>query len=255
MIAQRLRLSRLEAFELERLPSAEDVYLFHARARENPKDERLFAFAEVRDVTPVRDAQGRLAQVPHLERMFMECAAAIRAFQARRPTGERLQWNRVHLDVWPPLDVERRRPHAARPALRPVHRGPRPRKGADAGGRARQRERRLSHGADERQQSGRGRRRHLPRAVHERARAAAVRVRPQGDPHAPARAHLPLRDRAHADPGRGRGQPRDPARRVQGARPRRAGLPASRASGRTGRTARTSWWASSRTAAPATPRG
>ena len=45
-------------FSLERLPSAEDVYLFHGVARANPKDERLFALAEVRDLTPVRDEDG-----------------------------------------------------------------------------------------------------------------------------------------------------------------------------------------------------
>ena len=35
-------------------PRAEDVYLFHGVAHENPKDHRLFALAEVRDLTPVR---------------------------------------------------------------------------------------------------------------------------------------------------------------------------------------------------------
>ena len=43
---------------------AEDVYLFHGVARENPKDERLFALAEVRDLTPVRDEDGRLTALP-----------------------------------------------------------------------------------------------------------------------------------------------------------------------------------------------
>ena len=41
-------------------PSAEDVYLFHGVARDNPNDERLFAVAEVRDLTPVRDDAGRV---------------------------------------------------------------------------------------------------------------------------------------------------------------------------------------------------
>jgi acetyl/propionyl-CoA carboxylase alpha subunit/acetyl-CoA carboxylase carboxyltransferase component len=105
LIGERLRVTRLESFEIERLPSVEDVFLFHARARENPRDERLFAFAEVRDATPVRDERGRVVQIPHLERMFLESGAAMRAYQARRPPEQRLHWNQIHLDVWPPLDV------------------------------------------------------------------------------------------------------------------------------------------------------
>lgn len=103
MIGKRLHLWRLANFELERLASAEDVYLFRGVARENPKDERLFALAEVRDLTPVRDASGRIVRLPHLERMLMEALAGIRAFQARRRPQDRVQWNRVLLYAWPPF--------------------------------------------------------------------------------------------------------------------------------------------------------
>jgi acetyl-CoA carboxylase carboxyltransferase component len=103
MMGKRLHLWRLRNFEIERLPSAEDVYLFRAVARENPKDERLFVLAEVRDLTPVRDAAGRVVQLPHLERMLSEALAAIRLHQAQRPPERRLYWNRVLLYVWPPL--------------------------------------------------------------------------------------------------------------------------------------------------------
>ncbi len=105
MMSKRLELRQLANFDLERLPSPEDVYLFKGVARENPKDERLFAVAEVRDATPVRDASGRVVQLPHLERLFTEAAAAMRAFQARRRPEERLHWNRLLFHVWPPLDV------------------------------------------------------------------------------------------------------------------------------------------------------
>ncbi len=60
VMADRLHLWRLKNFKIERLPSVEDVYLLHAVAIENPKDERLFACAEVRDLTPVRDEEGRI---------------------------------------------------------------------------------------------------------------------------------------------------------------------------------------------------
>jgi acetyl/propionyl-CoA carboxylase alpha subunit/acetyl-CoA carboxylase carboxyltransferase component len=103
MMAKRLELWRLGEFDLQRLPSVEDVYLFHGVARSNPKDERLFAIAEVRDVTPARDDAGRVVGLPHLERMLLEAFAGIRRFQSHRPARARLHWNRVLLHVWPPL--------------------------------------------------------------------------------------------------------------------------------------------------------
>jgi acetyl/propionyl-CoA carboxylase alpha subunit/acetyl-CoA carboxylase carboxyltransferase component len=107
MMAKRLYLWRLRNFNIERLPSVEDVYLLHAIARDNPKDERLIACAEVRDVTPVRDENGRIVQLPHLESMLTEAMAGMRLFQSRRPPSQRLQWNRIFLYVWPPLYLER----------------------------------------------------------------------------------------------------------------------------------------------------
>src|SRR5208283_2285770 len=107
MMAKRLHLWRLADFKIDRLPSVEDVYLLHAIAHDNPKDERLFACAEVRDVTPLRDKTGRIVQLPHLERMLMEAMAGIRRFQSRRPTHQRLHWNRILLNVWPPLNLAR----------------------------------------------------------------------------------------------------------------------------------------------------
>ena len=106
MMAERLHLWRLKNFKIDRLPSVEDVYLLHAVANDNPKDERLFAVAEVRDLTPVRDETGRIAQLPHLERMFAEAVAGIRLFQSRRAPHERLYWNRIFLYVWPVFDLK-----------------------------------------------------------------------------------------------------------------------------------------------------
>jgi acetyl/propionyl-CoA carboxylase alpha subunit/acetyl-CoA carboxylase carboxyltransferase component len=107
MMGKRLHLWRLANFKIDRLPSVEDVYLLHAVARDNPKDERLFACAEVRDVTPMRDNAGRIVQLPHLERMLAEAMAGIRLFQSQRPTHQRLHWNRIFLYVWPPLNLTR----------------------------------------------------------------------------------------------------------------------------------------------------
>lgn len=107
MLAKRLQLWRLDRFFLERLPSVEDVYLFRAVARENAKDERFIALAEVRDATPVRDASRRIVSVPHLERMAMEALTAVRRAQMRRLPGERLHWNRVVLLLWQRLALSR----------------------------------------------------------------------------------------------------------------------------------------------------
>ena len=79
MMGHRLRLWRLREFALERLASPEDVYMFRGVARSNAKDERLFALAEVRDLTPVHDDRGRVVGLPELERALVSVLEAIRA--------------------------------------------------------------------------------------------------------------------------------------------------------------------------------
>jgi acetyl-CoA carboxylase carboxyltransferase component/pyruvate/2-oxoglutarate dehydrogenase complex dihydrolipoamide acyltransferase (E2) component len=105
MLALRLQLWRLANFRLERLPAPDGIYLFHGVAHENPHDERLFGLAEVRDLIPVRDAEGHITQFPQLEHTLTETLTGMRRFQSRRPAGQRLQWNRVLLAVWPPVDL------------------------------------------------------------------------------------------------------------------------------------------------------
>lgn len=106
MVGKRLDLWRLtENFQIERLPTAEDIFLFHIVGRENPKDERLVVLAEVRDLTPLRGESGAIIALPFLERMLMESLAAIRGVRAHLPSQRRLYWNRIHLFVRPPLDL------------------------------------------------------------------------------------------------------------------------------------------------------
>ena len=105
MMGERLSLWRLQKFALRRVPAGEDVYLFHGVARENPNDERLFALAEVRDLTPVRDEDGRVVALPELEQMLVEGLEGIRTFQSQRPPNRRLHWNRLLLYVWPEIDL------------------------------------------------------------------------------------------------------------------------------------------------------
>ena len=105
MMGNRLRLWRLRQFDLERLPSDEDIYMFRGVARANVRDERLFALAEVRDLTAVHDDHGRVVALPELECVLVSVLEAIRAFQARRPLHRRLMWNRVVLHAWPVIEL------------------------------------------------------------------------------------------------------------------------------------------------------
>ncbi|GAB3721028.1 ATP-binding protein [Nocardiopsis nanhaiensis] len=105
-IAQRLQLERLREFDLTRLPSAdEEIYLFKAVARSNPSDERLFAMGQVRDLTALRDADGRLVALPAVEDTFAGCLDAIRNIQAQRPQRKRFDTNRILMYVWPSTEL------------------------------------------------------------------------------------------------------------------------------------------------------
>ena len=105
MIAERLDLWRLSNFKLERLPSAEDIYLFHAVAHENAMDERLIALAEVRDLTPARNATGKIIGFPVLENQLEQSLADIRHALSGRPPKRRPMSNRVVLYVRPVWDI------------------------------------------------------------------------------------------------------------------------------------------------------
>ena len=106
LIAQRMQLERLRNFDLTRLPSAdEEVYLFRCVATGNPADERLVAMAQVRDLTPLRDSDGRLVALPAAENTLAACLDAIRQAQSGRPANKRFDTNRILIYVWPPSEV------------------------------------------------------------------------------------------------------------------------------------------------------
>jgi len=107
MVAERLEIWRLSNFRIVQLPAREYTYLFHAVAHKNPKDERLFAFIDVPDLTPVRDAHGQVVELPHLEYLYLEAVASMRQFQTERSVRDRLQWNRIVLCVQPVFDLGR----------------------------------------------------------------------------------------------------------------------------------------------------
>jgi acetyl/propionyl-CoA carboxylase alpha subunit/acetyl-CoA carboxylase carboxyltransferase component len=105
-IAQRLQLQRLREFDLTRLPSAdEEIYLFKAVAKSNPSDERLIALGQVRDLTPLREADGRLVALPAVEDAITAGLDAIRNIQAQRPQNKRFDTNRIMMYVWPSTEL------------------------------------------------------------------------------------------------------------------------------------------------------
>jgi acetyl/propionyl-CoA carboxylase alpha subunit/acetyl-CoA carboxylase carboxyltransferase component len=105
LVAGRLDLWRFEHFRLTRLPSTAGVYLFNAVARENPEDERLIVMSEVRDLTAIRDVDGRVTALPELQHVLAACLDDLRRARASRPAESRPDWNRVQLNVWPLVDV------------------------------------------------------------------------------------------------------------------------------------------------------
>ena len=107
-IAQRMQFERLRKFDLTRLPSRdEEIYLFRCVARDNPADDRLVAFAQVRDLTELREHDGRLVSLPTTEDTVATCLDSIRRAQTARPSDKRFNTNRIVIYVWPPVSITR----------------------------------------------------------------------------------------------------------------------------------------------------
>jgi acetyl/propionyl-CoA carboxylase alpha subunit/acetyl-CoA carboxylase carboxyltransferase component len=105
LTAQRLNLWRLKNFDGERVPSAEDTYLFHLTAKDNPNDERFIAMAEVRDLAPLVGDDGQVLGYPTVERQLTACLDSLRRAQSRRRSRRPLEHNRVFLYAWPSIEV------------------------------------------------------------------------------------------------------------------------------------------------------
>ena len=106
MVARRLDLWRLRNFEVTRLDAPEDVLLYHCVAPGNPGDQRLVATAQVRELAVVRDADGTVTSLPHVERAIGNCLEAIRRARASMGSaGAKIDMNHVWLHVWPVIDA------------------------------------------------------------------------------------------------------------------------------------------------------
>jgi acetyl/propionyl-CoA carboxylase alpha subunit/acetyl-CoA carboxylase carboxyltransferase component len=113
-----LRVYRLGNFEKQLVYSSEWVNLLHLRAKENSKDERLFALVEIPSARVQFDDRNRIQRMVALEDGFMEAVYAMRAEQARR--HRRLYWNRIIIHIHTVLNttLEQNRDYAARLAAR-----------------------------------------------------------------------------------------------------------------------------------------
>ncbi|MEQ4206550.1 carboxyl transferase domain-containing protein [Actinopolymorpha sp. B9G3] len=107
MVGRRLNLWRLRDFRITRLDAPEDVLLYHCVARENDADQRLVALAQVRQFAVVRDDDGQVTSLPHVERAIANCLEGIRrARSARGTAGARLDMNHVWVHIWPIVDAQ-----------------------------------------------------------------------------------------------------------------------------------------------------
>ncbi|MET9019149.1 carboxyl transferase domain-containing protein [Actinopolymorpha sp. NPDC004070] len=107
MVGRRLNLWRLRDFRINRLEAPEGVLLYHCVARDNDADQRLVALAQVRQFAVVRDEDGQVTSLPHVERAISNCLEAIRrARSARGTAGARLDMNHVWVHIWPVVDVQ-----------------------------------------------------------------------------------------------------------------------------------------------------
>ena len=106
MVADRLKLWRLANFHLRRLPAADDVYLFEATSRANPRDRRLMALADLHDLTPLRDSTGKVIAIPALEQVLDSCLDGIRRAMADFGPAEPPHWSRIVMHAWPLIEFD-----------------------------------------------------------------------------------------------------------------------------------------------------
>jgi acetyl/propionyl-CoA carboxylase alpha subunit/acetyl-CoA carboxylase carboxyltransferase component len=117
--AERLDLTRLANFELERIPADEGIYSFYGRARDVPGDERVFVMADARDRSP--ESGRELANhIAAFERVFNRATRSLRSILQVRDPRRRLQWNRIVIYVAPEIYLELEDAHEVARRLAPA---------------------------------------------------------------------------------------------------------------------------------------
>ena len=105
MIAARLKYHRFRNFTAERLDAEPGIYSYKLVGIDNPRDTRLTAVAEVRDLTPTSDPSGRVIGLPTTERLLSACANTIRIAQTEHDPSRRMAMNRIILCLWPTFSL------------------------------------------------------------------------------------------------------------------------------------------------------
>ncbi|AKU15054.1 carboxyl transferase domain-containing protein [Luteipulveratus mongoliensis] len=124
MVGRRLNLWRLRNFEVERLSAPEDVLLYHCTATDNPSDQRLIAMIQVRQVSVVRDENGTVTSLPHVERAVANGLEAIRRGRsALGASAGRLDANQVWVQLWPVVEAPLEQLTALRSKIAPLSAG------------------------------------------------------------------------------------------------------------------------------------
>ncbi|WP_168223520.1 carboxyl transferase domain-containing protein [Pseudarthrobacter sp. NIBRBAC000502772] len=95
----RLELWRLSEFALTREAAPVGTWLFSGVSRENSRDQRLFSFAEVHDLTNVRDQAGNVTSVPALELALVQSLSAVRQHDLSVPGRSPYGANRASIVV------------------------------------------------------------------------------------------------------------------------------------------------------------
>lgn len=101
-----LRLERLQNFDLELLYHSRYVHVIKLEAKENPKDQRLFAFVEVPETRIDLNESQVIQRISSFEYGILEAVKAIREQQARHKRS--YYWNRIvaHIGHTHPLKLE-----------------------------------------------------------------------------------------------------------------------------------------------------
>lgn len=124
MVGRRLNLWRLREFDVTRVAAPDDVLLYDCVAKSNPKDRRLVALAQVRQLAEVRDEDGNLVGLPHAERAVENCLEAIRrARTALGSAGSKLDTNHVWVSVWPVVEADPAQISALQDKITPLSEG------------------------------------------------------------------------------------------------------------------------------------
>ncbi|MFW6292304.1 MAG: carboxyl transferase domain-containing protein [Spirochaetota bacterium] len=109
-----LRVYRLENFDTRVIYHSDSVYLVSVTAKNNPRDERLFAFGSASESSPEVGSSGNIERVSGFDEVFMESVVKMRSEQAHR--RRRLFWNRiiVHVRALIPLSAAQIKEYGSR---------------------------------------------------------------------------------------------------------------------------------------------